>query len=144
MLESFLAGDPSDEKQVRRIRINAVPLERASGIGLPVLIQIDPIVNHIHPRRINVEQTLDVAFGFTGHSDDRIGHFQRSFLYPKRKVIAARELLALPWPKRFERMDRNDKRDAVILFRQNSAKMSVPRMTMHQVGIDVGDRKSVV
>src|SRR5438093_4218784 len=34
-------------------------------------------------------------------------------------------------------MDRNDKRDAVILFRQNPAKMSVPRVTMHQVGIDV-------
>src|SRR2546425_8885496 len=34
-------------------------------------------------------------------------------------------------------MDRNDKRNAVILFRQNPAKMSVPSMTMHQVGIDV-------
>src|SRR5438034_426738 len=34
-------------------------------------------------------------------------------------------------------MDRNDKRNAVILFRQNPAKMAVPRVTMHQVGIDV-------
>src|SRR5438128_12691028 len=33
-------------------------------------------------------------------------------------------------------MDRNDKRNAVILFRQNPAKMSVPSMTMHQVGVD--------
>ena len=35
-------------------------------------------------------------------------------------------------------MDRNDKRDAIILFGQNPAKMGVPRMTVHQVGIDVG------
>src|SRR5438874_1494769 len=35
-------------------------------------------------------------------------------------------------------MDRDDKRDAIILFCQNSAKMSIPRVTMHQVGIDVG------
>src|SRR6266852_5807581 len=34
-------------------------------------------------------------------------------------------------------MDRNDKRNAVILFRQNPDKMSVPRVTMHQVGIDI-------
>src|SRR6266704_6724054 len=34
-------------------------------------------------------------------------------------------------------MDRNNKREAIILFCQNSAKMSVPRVTMHQVGIDV-------
>src|SRR2546423_15568146 len=34
-------------------------------------------------------------------------------------------------------MDRDDKRDAIILFCQNSAKMSIPRGTRHQVGIDV-------
>src|SRR6266702_7584563 len=34
-------------------------------------------------------------------------------------------------------MDRNDKRNAVILFRQNPAKMAVPGVTMYQVGIDV-------
>src|SRR2546423_1803389 len=34
-------------------------------------------------------------------------------------------------------MYRYDKRDAIILFCQNSAKMSIPRVTMHQVGINV-------
>src|SRR5437762_4662678 len=34
-------------------------------------------------------------------------------------------------------MDRNDQRNSVILFRQNSAKMTVPRMTMHNISIDV-------
>ena len=35
-------------------------------------------------------------------------------------------------------MNCDNKRDAVILFRQDPAKMSVPRVTMHQVGVDVG------
>src|SRR5947207_11477518 len=83
-------------------------------------------------RRINVEQPLDIAPGFGGNGDDRIRHFQRGFLYPERKVIAAGELFPLPWPKRFKRMDRNDKRYAIVLFGQNPAKVSVPRMTMHQ------------
>src|SRR5215813_12272736 len=34
-------------------------------------------------------------------------------------------------------MDCNHKRNAIILFGQNPAKMSVPRMTMYQVGTDV-------
>src|SRR6516164_6674268 len=92
----------------------------------------------MHPLRIDIEQTLDVALGFAGNSDDCIRHFQCGFLNPNRKVIAASELFTFPRPKRLERMNCNDKRDAVILFRQNPAKMSVPRVTMHQVGIDVG------
>ena len=91
----------------------------------------------MNPSRINIEQALDVALCFAGNSDDRIRHFQRGFLYPKRKIVAAGELFALPRPKRFQRMDCYDKGDAVILFGQNPAKVSVPRMTMHQVGIDV-------
>src|SRR6476661_2293060 len=35
-------------------------------------------------------------------------------------------------------MDCYNERDAVILFCQGPPKMSVPRVTMHQVGIDVG------
>src|SRR5437899_11436684 len=89
----------------------------------------------MHPRRIDSEQALDVTPGFAGNGDDRIRHFQRGFLYPKRKVIAASELFALPGSKRLEGMDRNDKRNAVILFRQNPAKMSLPSMTRHQGGI---------
>src|SRR5438105_5608195 len=34
-------------------------------------------------------------------------------------------------------MNRNNKRNAVILFRQDAAEMAVPRMTMDQVRIDV-------
>src|SRR5438876_4244479 len=34
-------------------------------------------------------------------------------------------------------MHRNDERDAVVLSRQNPAEMGVPRMAMHDIGIDV-------
>ena len=36
------------------------------------------------------------------NGDDRIRHFQRSFLYPQGKLIAASELFALPGPKRLQ------------------------------------------
>src|SRR5580765_1920565 len=91
----------------------------------------------MHARRIGIEEAVDVALGFAGNSNDRIRHFQRGFLYPKRKVIAASELFALPRPKRHKRMDRNDKQNAIMLFSQDSAKMSVPRVTTHQGGIYV-------
>src|SRR5437667_11876572 len=34
-------------------------------------------------------------------------------------------------------MDRDDKGNSIILFGQNAAEVSVPRVTMHKVGIDV-------
>src|SRR5439155_21738673 len=34
-------------------------------------------------------------------------------------------------------MDRNDQRNSVILFRQNPAEMAVPRVAMHEIGIDI-------
>ena len=34
-------------------------------------------------------------------------------------------------------MDRDDKGNSVILFGQNAAKVTVPRMTMDEIGIDV-------
>src|SRR5438874_4600733 len=34
-------------------------------------------------------------------------------------------------------MDRNYHRNSVILFRQNPAEMAVPRVAMHEIGIDI-------
>ena len=56
----------------------------------------------MNPRRIDIEQPLDVTFGFPRNGYDCIRHFQRGFLYPKRKVVTAGELFALPWSKRLE------------------------------------------
>src|SRR5207249_11794122 len=97
-------------------------------MDFPVLVKIDPIVNHMDTRRINVEQPLDVAPGFGGNGDDRIRHFHRGFLYPESKVIAAGELFPLAWPERFERMDRNDERYVIVRCGQSPTTGSVPCM----------------
>ena len=88
-------------------------------------------------RWINMEQSFDVALRFTRNGDDRARHFQRSFLNPKREFVATAKLLAFPRSERFERMDRDHKRNSVILFGENPAKMAVPSVAMDDVGIDV-------
>ena len=95
-------------------------------------------MNHAHVVWIDLEQALDVAFGFAGDSDDCIRHFQSSFLNPQTEIVTAAELLTFPWPQWFQRVNRDDKRNSVIQFRQNAAEMTVPGVTMHQIGIDVG------
>ena len=35
-------------------------------------------------------------------------------------------------------MDRHNKRNPVVLLRENTAEMQIPGMTMDQVGVDVG------
>jgi hypothetical protein len=110
---------------------------RGGGIDLPILVQIDSVVDHVHACAIHIEQSLDIAFGFAGDSDDRVRHLQRCLLDPKREVVAAGELFALPGSKRLQRVDRDHERNSVILFCQNPAEMAVPRVTMHKIGVDV-------
>ena len=91
----------------------------------------------MYPRWIDIEQAVDVSLGLAGNSNDRVSHFQRRLLNPKRKVISAGELLAFPWPKRLQGMHCDDERDPVILFRENPAEMGVPRMAVHDICVDV-------
>ena len=77
-------------------------------------------------------------FGLARDGNDRVRHFQRSFLNPQREIVTTAKLFALPGPKRFERMNRDHERNSVILFRQNPPEMAVPSVTMHEIGIDVG------
>ena len=94
-------------------------------------------MNDLDARRIDIEQALDVALGFARNSDDRVRHFERGLLNPERKIVPAGKLLAFPWPQWFQRMNRDDQWNAIILLRQDSAEMTVPSMAMHNIGIDV-------
>src|SRR2546423_9874790 len=58
MLESLLASDSADEKNIWLVWINVVPLERGTCLHLSILVQIDPIVDHVNPRGIDTEQQL--------------------------------------------------------------------------------------
>src|SRR5262249_46401590 len=91
----------------------------------------------VHVPGIDLEQSLDVGFGLAGNSNDRVRHLECSLLNPKREIVTTSELFALPRSKRFQRVNRDHERNAVILFRQNPAEMAVPSMTVHEIGIDV-------
>ena len=94
-------------------------------------------MNHVHACSIDIEQTLDVDLGFAGNGDDCVGHFECRFLDPEREIVTAGKLFALPGSERFQRMSRDDERDSVIQFREDSAEMTVPGVTMHEIGVDI-------
>ena len=102
MDEAFLSGNPANKEQIRLPRVNAIMLKRHNGIDLSILLEIDAVVDHMHPRRIDIEQTLDVTLGLAGNSNDGVCHFQRGLLNPKREIVSPGELLAFPWPERFQ------------------------------------------
>src|SRR5207248_7816291 len=137
MLKSFLVRDPTDKQQVRLVWIDAVALESVGRIDLPILVQVDSVVDHVHACGIHIKQSLDVTFGLARNSNDRVRHFQRSLLNPKREIVTAGELFAFPGSKRLERVNCDHERNSVILFRQDPAEMTVPRVTMRKVGVDV-------
>ncbi len=89
----------------------------------------------------DIEEAFEVTLRFRGNRDDRIRHFERGLFQPHREIVAAAELLALPWPQWLERVDRNHQRNAVVLLRENSAEVGIPSVTMDQVGVDVGGVK---
>src|SRR2546423_15656102 len=92
----------------------------------------------MHARGGHIEQSLNVVLGLARNSNNRVGHFQRRFLNPKREIVATSELFALPGSKRLQRVDRDHQRNSVILFRQDPAKMAVPSGTIRQITITVG------
>ena len=106
-----------------------------------VFIEIDSVVNDVQPVGLDVEKPLDVFLCLAGNSNNGIGHFERGAFEPDRKIIAAGKLFAFPRAKRLERMNRDDKRQPVIQFRQNPAKVAVPGVAMHNRGIDAGGVK---
>src|SRR5262249_17296393 len=137
MNDSFLPRDTSDKKQVRSFRIDSIADQRVGCTDRPIFLEIDAIVNHVDAFRIDIKQPLDVASGFAGDGDDRVRHFECGFLDPEGKIVAAGELLALPRPQRFQRVGRDDEWNAVVLFGQNSPEMTVPSVTMNEIGVDV-------
>src|ERR1700730_17554851 len=95
-------------------------------------------MDDVQSRRIDIKQALDISLGVTRHGNYSIGHFQCSLLDPDRKIVPTAELLPLPRPQRLEGVHGNDQRNAVIQFREDAAEMTVPSMTMREIGVDLG------
>ena len=136
--DPLLPRDAADKEEIRFPFVNTKTFERRAGVDPFILVRIDTVIDHVQARRIDIEQSLDVALRFAGNRDDRVGHFQRGFLNPQTEIVTAGELFPLPRTQRLERVDRNDKRNAVVLFGQDAAEVAVPSVAMHQIGIDVG------
>ena len=112
-------------------------VERRGGIGLSIFLEVDPVVDHMQAIGSHFEEPFHVRLGFAGDGDDGIRHFQRGLLEPDREVVSATELFAFPGPERFERMDRDDERNAVIYFRENPAEVAVPGVAVDEIGLDI-------
>ena len=94
-------------------------------------------MNHMDAVGFDFEEAFQVCFRLGGDGDDGIRPFQSGLLEPDRKVVAATELFPFPGPERFERVDRNHERDAVIYFRENPAEVAVPGVAVSEIGIDI-------
>ena len=91
----------------------------------------------MHPLGTHLGHPQDVVARAFRHGDDPIGHRQGGLLDPHRQVVPATQLFALPRPQRLERVDGDHQRDPVALLDQHAAHVRVPRVAVHQVGIDV-------
>src|SRR5205823_8066886 len=123
--------------QVGRGQIDPEARQRRRGIYFSIFFQVDPVVNDTNPRRVDIEQTLDVLLGLMGNGNDSVRHFQGGFLNPQAEIVTTTELFALPRPQWFQRVDCDEERNLVAYFRKNSAEVAVPRVAVDEVGIDI-------
>ena len=79
---SLSSRDPADKKQIRFLWIDAVAQECISCFESAIFLEIDSVVNYVNTFWIDIEQALDVALGFSRHSNDRVRHFERGFFDP--------------------------------------------------------------
>ena len=86
-------------------------------------------------RGIDIEESQDVAPRPLRHGDHRIGHFGRCFFQPGRTIVAVPQLFTFPRPERFQRMNRQNHRDMVIQFGQNTAEMRVSCVAMDDIRV---------
>jgi hypothetical protein len=112
---------------------------RAVGFGRwMVLVDVDAVVDH----RDLVAGSMSKCSRMSAlvPSETAItasAMLQRGAFDPRRHVVAAAELLALPRAQRFQRMHRMHQRNAVEVFGQDAAKVRVPGVHMHQIGVDL-------
>ena len=102
-----------------------------------VLVGVDPVVDDRDPLLGDVEVGEDVVLRALRHRDDGVGHLERRPLDPRRRVVAAAELLPFPRAERLQRVDGDHERDAVGELGEDPAEVGVPRVAVDDVG---GDR----
>jgi len=84
----------------------------------------------------DIEEGKDIAFGLLRNGDDSICHLKRGLFHPEAEIVASAELLTLPRAERFQRVNRDDKRNTVVQLGHDAAQVGVPRVAVDQIGGD--------
>ncbi|MBS1222079.1 MAG: hypothetical protein H6R23_1699, partial [Proteobacteria bacterium] len=135
VVQPLLPGHPADEQDEGAVGVDA---KLGNGVGIldrMVFLGIDAVGDHHHPGRLHVEQTQHVVAGAARDGDDGIGGLQRGFFDPAGQVVARSELIALPGPQRFQRVDGDHQRDVVENLGENAAEMGVPGVAVDDLGV---------
>ncbi len=128
--DSLLPGDSPDEHRHGPVRIDPELGQHRPGTRGPGRIPrlgVDPVPDDVHQVRIQagIDPQHVVAHCRTDRND-RVGGQHRGLLDPCRYLVAAAELLLLPWPQRFERMCGQNMRDVVEYRGQMPRQSGVP------------------
>ena len=133
--DPLLSGDATHEQDVRAGRVDPVGDELVDGGVRREEVGVDAVVNHLHSRRIDLVQAQHIAPSLPADGDDAVRRLERVPLDPARQVVAPAELLALPGPQRFERVQRDHQRNTTRLTDQAPAEVGVPGMAVDQVRV---------
>ena len=143
--QTLLPGDAADEQERGLITVDVVTFEH-----LPARIVVsrdfelahgDAVVHHDHLVGIKIRICgQDVLAHAGGHGDDAVGVLVCVTFSPRAQVVAAAQLLTLPWAERFEGMRGDDQRRSVQHLGKVSGQACIPRVRVDNVGVHiVGD-----
>ena len=140
--QTLLTGDTAHEQQGGLRTVDVVTLKH-----LPTRIvrrrsskvrHGDAVVNHNHlvwiKIRIGGQNILAHA---TGNGDHAVGVLVGVLLGPGAQVVAAAELLTLPWAERLQGVGGDDQRRTVQHLGQVAGQAGVPGVRMNNVGIHI-------
>ena len=91
----------------------------------------------MHLGGIDIKKFRHILASAFRNGDDGVRHFQSRFFQPAGKIISTPKLLTLPRAERLERMHGDDKRNAVVELREDSAEMGIPRVAVNDIGVDI-------
>ena len=140
--QTLLTGDAAHEQQGRLGTVDVVTLKH-----LPARIvrrrsskvrHGDAVVNHNHLVWIKIRiGSQNILAHATGNGDHAVGVLVGVLLGPGAQVVAAAELLTLPWAERLQGVGGDDQRRTVQHLGQVAGQAGVPGVRMNNVGIHI-------
>ena len=140
--QTLLTGDAAHEQQGGLGTVDVVTLKH-----LPARIvrrrsskvrHGDAVVDHNHLVRVEVRiGGQNILAHATGNGDHAVGVLVGVLLGPGAQVVAAAELLTLPWAERLQGVGGDDQRRTVQHLGQVTSQAGIPSVRMNNVGIHI-------